>query len=130
MKIGIVGNREGWIYWQVQDTLKELGLYKSDVIVSGGAKGIDIMAQWIAKEIGAQLIIFYPDPKKPSPQRYFDRNKRIVLESDIVVAFDRKEHSGTLNTINYAKEIKKPLIIVRGLNQHPEYHNYEGLLNE
>jgi predicted Rossmann fold nucleotide-binding protein DprA/Smf involved in DNA uptake len=114
MKIGIVGNRSGWDYITVKATLMELGLYKSDMIISGGSDGVDTFAQMIAKEIGSEMVIFYPDPSKPSPQRYFDRNKEIALRCDVLVAFDRgsSSHSGTLNTINYAKKEGKTVIVV------------------
>lgn len=114
MNIGIIGNRTGWTYEFVRKKLKELNVYKSDVIISGGADGIDTFAQRYAKEIGAQIIIIYPDPDKPIPQRYFDRNKLIILRSDIIVAFDKKEltHSGTRYGIDFAKKQKKEVFVI------------------
>ena len=114
MNIGIIGNRRGWTYEFVRKKLKELNVYKSDVIISGGADGIDTFAQRYAKEIGAQIIIIYPDPDKPIPQRYFDRNKLIILRSDRIVAFDKKEltHSGTRYGINFAKKQKKEVFVI------------------
>jgi len=112
MKIGIVGNREGWTLNEVRDTLKDLGFYKSDMIISGGAKGVDGFAQEIAKEIGSEILICYPDPDKPSPERYFHRNKIIAMKSDILVAFNKKDKSGTSNTIRHAKELDKTVIVV------------------
>jgi len=113
MIIAVVGNRQGWTYEQVKKKLLELGVYKSDVIVSGGAEGVDTFAQMYAKENGNELITLYPDPSKPSPERYFDRNKEIILRSDMVIAFDKGDkHSGTLNSINYAKGSRKPMFIV------------------
>ena len=114
MNIGIIGNRKGWTYEFVRKKLKELNVYKSDVIISGGADGIDTFAQRYAKEIGAQIIIIYSDPDKPIPQRYFDRNKLIILRSDIIVTFDKKEltHSGTRYGINFAKKQKKEVFVI------------------
>jgi len=114
MNIGIIGNRVGWTYEFVRKKLKELNVYKSDVIVSGGADGVDTFAQRYAKEIGAEIQIIYPDPNKPIPKRFFDRNKIIVLRSHMIIAFDKKEltHSGTRYTIDFARRQKKEVILI------------------
>lgn len=119
MNIGMIGNRTGWTYSFVKKKLLELNVYKSDIIISGGAEGVDTFAQKYAKEIGARINIIYPDPNKPIPQRYFDRNKEIVLLSDVIIAFNKNnsERTGTYNTINYAKNIKgKKIIIIMNEN--------------
>lgn len=84
------------------------------MIITGGAEGVDTFAQRYAKEIGAQIIIFYPDPDKPSPQRFFDRNKLMVLRGHVIVAFDKKQltHSGTMYSINFAQKQKKEVILI------------------
>ena len=114
MNIGIIGNRVGWTYEFVRKKLKELNVYKSDVIISGGAEGVDGFAQRYAKEIGAEIRIIYPDPDKPSPSRFFDRNKLMVLLGHVIIAFDKKEltHSGTRYTIDFARRQKKEVILI------------------
>ena len=82
-----------------------------DIIISGGAEGVDAYAQYFAKEIGAQIRIIYPDPGLPSPTRYFDRNEKIAMMCDKLIAFNREKESGTLNTINHAKKLDKEVII-------------------
>lgn len=114
MKFGIVGNREGFTYEYVKSKLEYLNIYKSDVIISGGAEGVDTFAQQYAKEKGCKLVIHYPDPNKPSPDRYFERNQKIVHDSDIIIAFNKNEKSGTINTINYAKKVDKKVEIFNG----------------
>ena len=114
MNIGIVGNRKGWDYDFVLDTLEQLGVNGSDVIISGGAEGIDSFAQGYAKIKGAEIIILYPKPELPSPDRYFKRNQEIALRSDVLIAFDKgnSEGSGTQNTINHAKKLGKGIIVI------------------
>jgi len=114
MNIVIIGNRRGWTYEFVRKKLKELSVYKSDVIISGGAEGVDGFAQRYAKEIGAEIHIIYPDPDKPSPKRFFDRDELMAFRGDVIVAFDKKEltHSGTQYTINFAKKLKKEVILI------------------
>ena len=85
MKYGIVGNRKGWSWNFVREKLNDLRIGAWDTIISGGADGIDTYAQNYAKLIGAKMIILYPNPKKASPQRYFDRNKNIAEDCDIFV---------------------------------------------
>ena len=115
MKYGVVGNRFGWDYNRVQEELLELGITENDVIISGGATGVDTFAQQFAKTIGCDMMIFYPRYSKPSPMRYFERNEQIAKECDVLIAFDRgsSSGSGTLNTINHAKKFNKKIILFK-----------------
>lgn len=113
MKIGIVGNREGWDKGYVFKKLKEQDIKKTDLLVTGGADGVDTYAQDYAKKIGAQIRIIYPDPEKPSPDKYFERNEKIALFCDKLIAFNKKEHSGTLNTINHAERMDKEIVLIK-----------------
>jgi hypothetical protein len=112
MKIGIVGNRTGWTYDEVKKQLSAFFVSKTDTIISGGAEGVDTFAQMYAKEIGAEIIILYPDPQKPSPQRYFDRNYEIACKCDCLIAFQRNPYkSGTQSTINAVKRLGKKALV-------------------
>ena len=113
MKYGVVGNRNGWMIGFVLQKLRELNISASDTIISGGADGVDSMAQTYAKLMGCTLVIHYPDPKLSSPYRYFARNKDIAEECDVLVAFDKGSSggSGTLNTINHAKKLNKKVVL-------------------
>jgi len=114
MKIGVVGNREKWSYPEVKRWLDELNVYKSDGLITGGAEGVDTYAQMYAKEIGANILIYYPDPKRPSPLRYFERNQKIAMMCDVLIAFNlkSKEVSGTMNTVTIAKGIGKFILLI------------------
>jgi len=113
LKIGVIGNRVGWTYNDIKQVLdKHIVGYKY-ILISGGAKGVDSFAQQYAKEKGLEFRIFYPCSKTPSPQRYFERNMKIVNSSDIIIAFDKQTYSGSLNTINTAKKQNKKVMIIK-----------------
>lgn len=115
MKYGIVGNRTGWLESKVFNSLDNFSLIASDIILSGGAEGVDTLAQEYAKLKGCEMIILYPNPNIHSPKRYFDRNLEIAERCDTLIAFDKgsSSGSGTLNTINSAKKLGKTVIIFK-----------------
>ena len=111
--IGIVGNRYGWKLSEVMEKISETNLVTTDdAIVSGGAMGVDTFAQIYAKKNGIPILICYPDPKKNSPQKFYDRNGTIARLSDILIAFNLKNaRTGTYNTIEQKKKLEKKVII-------------------
>ena len=114
MKVyGIVGNRSGFTYDQVKGKLDMHNIKPEDVIVSGGAIGVDTHAQRYAKEIGCMLIIVYPNLNKKSPYRYFTRNIIIARKIDELIAFNKKQYSGTIHTINKTLELDKKVTIYK-----------------
>jgi predicted Rossmann fold nucleotide-binding protein DprA/Smf involved in DNA uptake len=113
MKYGIVGNRKGWSQSKVFDSLDNFSITANDIILSGGAEGVDTLAQEYAKLRGCEMIILYPNPNIHSPKRYFDRNSEIAKRCDTLIAFDKgsSSGSGTLNTINSAKKLGKTVVV-------------------
>lgn len=111
MKVGVVGNREGWSLAFVNRKLKQNNLNENDIIITGGAKGVDTHAIWYAYKHGIDVIIKHPRRSLPVPKRYFERNNRIINESEMLIAFDLKdlEHSGTRNSINLAERKGIPI---------------------
>jgi len=109
MKVGIVGSRrrkDKDKVFQLVDSLK-----LTDVVVSGGCEGVDSWAEDRAKERGMKVMILKPNLKDISHKgdmvnRYYERNKKIVQNSDIIYAFVSSERTGgTENTIKWAKEL-------------------------
>ena len=60
MFIGIVGNRNGWELLDVEHYLRKENITENDIVVTGGAEGVDTYAIWYAKSIGADVIIYHP----------------------------------------------------------------------
>jgi predicted Rossmann fold nucleotide-binding protein DprA/Smf involved in DNA uptake len=106
-RVAVVGNRKGWTYSEVKTKLKSVLLLQDDLIVSGGAEGVDTFAQMYAKENGHPIIIHYPHPQVKSPDRYHQRNRKVVDDAELILAFNRQEKGGTVYTIKYANSVKK-----------------------
>lgn len=83
-----------------------------DTIVSGGALGADTYAREFAKKKGLKLIEYFPDYDKYGRRAPLERNKLIVEECDCLLAFWDGKSRGTKFTIDYAKEMNKPITIV------------------
>lgn len=118
MKIAIVGNRVGWDKKFILKKLKELGITNKDILLSGGAEGVDTFAQEYAKEIGAEIRIFYPNMEDPSPQRYYNRNEKIAMACDKMIAFDHNGNmqSGTKNSVSHAEKFGKPVTLIEEMD--------------
>ena len=115
-KIAIVGSRKindvEFVLSKFNEVLRSEKLSYDDVmIISGGARGVDTIAQQIAKKFGLPIIIFYPNWKKYGKRAGLIRNTYIVQYSDIVMAFPSKDSRGTWDTIRKAKENNKKLYV-------------------
>lgn len=126
MRVAIIGGRDfgltlkeqEWM-WKELDDLKERYEDSSTpwrVVVSGGAKGADTVAQQYAKSRLLEFILFKPyhlidNTVSYHPRYFFTRNKQIVDNSDLVVAFWNGESSGTRHAVRYAKSVNKPVIV-------------------
>jgi predicted Rossmann fold nucleotide-binding protein DprA/Smf involved in DNA uptake len=114
MNIAVVGNRKGWTYKEIEENLIKEYVNKSDVIITGGAEGVDNFAQEFAKKHGNKIIIIYPDLTKPSPERYYERNEKIALECEFMFVFNRNNNprSGSFNVMNQAKKLGKDVKVM------------------
>ena len=84
MRLGIVGSRSFPRLDLVVAYVESLP--KGTVVVSGGAIGVDLIAQTTAKECGLEVFPCDPDPDR-GIAGLFERNTRIVQVSDVLVAF-------------------------------------------
>lgn len=111
-RIAVVGSREFKSWEQLQYQVAGFIDSDDDEFVSGGALGVDSMAQRFCKEHGFDLSIKYPKYRLFGRPATFIRNEKIVAASDIVVAFYRKGHfreGGTANSAEWARKLGKPL---------------------
>jgi hypothetical protein len=115
MNIAIVGGRD----FNDFDLMKKVLVDFMDgnqtilnAVVSGGAKGVDTLAENFADEIGVEKIIFKPNFEKFGRFAALMRNTEIIENSDVVFAFWDGKSKGTLDSISKAKKMNKTLHII------------------
>lgn len=108
-KIAVVGSRTFTDYELMK---KELDKYSISEIISGGAIGADKLSEKYSDEKDIDMTIYEPDWKKYGKSAGIIRNKDIVNNSDMVIAFWDRKSKGTKNSIDYANKIGKPLKII------------------
>jgi hypothetical protein len=105
MRVAIVGSRTFTDYARIRKYIEKIAAkYPDAVIVSGGAKGVDTLAERAANEVGLRVMIFPADWSRLGKRSGFVRNVTIVEESDVVVAFWDGESRGTKHTIDIARQ--------------------------
>ncbi len=113
MKVAIVGSREYNNYTEFKQYLDAFRNHiQIDMIISGGAKGVDKMAYDYAVESGITFVCHPPKPEDGFPRAYFRRNLRIVEQADCVIAFPKGKSAGTRHSIGLANKLKKELYVV------------------
>lgn len=111
-RIAVVGSRTFQNYAQLERVLDGYLSY-DDEIISGGAIGVDTFAQRYAKEHGFDISIKYPKYQRYGKGATFERNKRIVQASTLVLAFYAKgqfQTGGTANSAEWARKLGVELI--------------------
>lgn len=109
MKVAIIGSRDFNDYGKLKEVLN---FFKPTKIISGGAKGADLLGEKYANENGIEKIIHYPDWDKHGRGAGFVRNQLIIDDCDVVIAFWDGESKGTKNSIEKAEKQKKHTIII------------------
>lgn len=113
MKIAVIGSRTFNDAALLEKTLLEkLDINAVTTLVSGGAKGADSLAEAFAAKHGLTVQIFKPDWKQFGRGAGIIRNKEIIAAADQVIAFWDGKSKGTLSSINIAKKLCKPLVLV------------------
>ena len=111
MKIAIIGSRNFADYELLKKTLNEItGITK---VISGGAKGADSLAEQWAKENEIETVIYKPDWAKYGRGAGVVRNRLIIEDCDLCIAFWDGESKGTKSSIDHCKKLNKKLTIVR-----------------
>jgi hypothetical protein len=105
MKVAVIGSRELKV---------DLDKYLPEgitLVVSGGARGIDSLAEGYAERHGIKKLIFLPDYGRYGRQAPLLRNELIVDAADIVYAFWDGVSRGTKYTIDYARAKGKETVV-------------------
>lgn len=108
MKIAIVGSR--------RITNADLSAYvndDADMIISGGANGIDRLAAEFAKAKGISFLEILPEYEKYGRCAPLVRNRKIVDVADFVIIIWDGKSRGSKFVIDYCKKVGKPYRIER-----------------
>ena len=109
MRLAIVGSRTITDMNVLIDALQE---YDITEIVSGGARGVDTMAEDYAVANDIDTIIFPADWERYGKRAGYLRNVQIVDYADEVLALWDGKSRGTKHTIDIAHRAGKPVTIV------------------
>ncbi len=112
-KVAIIGSRDFKNKELLDSTMKKLQEnIIIEKIISGGAKGADTLGVQWANKNNIETLVFNPDFKKHKRAYHF-RNRQIVKESDLIVAFWNGHSTGTKYTVTFAKTLEKEVIVVK-----------------
>ena len=108
-RIAVVGGREFSDYVLLAE---ELQRHMPFILVSGGARGADSLAERFANKHGLRKLIFEADWNKYGKSAGYRRNVTIVEHADLVIAFWDGKSKGTKHTIDIAEKKGVPSNIV------------------
>lgn len=109
MKVAVIGSRGFTDYEKLAEVLSGIDVTE---IISGGAQGADALAEFYANVHDIPTVIFKPDWKKYGRAAGPIRNKDIINNSEVVVAFWDGKSKGTLSSIKLAEKNEKELVKV------------------
>jgi hypothetical protein len=129
MKIAIVGSR-GFEDYDLLKSTMQVHQQQATLIISGGAKGADQLAEQWSKEFLNQLpLVIRPDWEDISHSdailKYNDkgecydaraglrRNEQIAEKADLVIAFWDGQSKGTKQIVLYARQIGKAVEVIK-----------------
>lgn len=107
VRIAIVGSRTFNDYQKLKETVDTRCIIEGlnpVAVVSGGAKGADLLGARYAEEKGIPLIEYKPDWKKYGRSAGFKRNVQIIDDCDVCFAFWDGQSKGTLHDIKLCEE--------------------------
>jgi hypothetical protein len=113
--LAVVGSRKYQNYNFVEEKILEWekNNIKIERIISGGALGVDKLAETFSKKHNLpNPLIFKPDYQKyPGNIAPIMRNTQIVESANYLIAFPTKDSTGTWDTIRKAQLKKIPITI-------------------
>ena|SRR3990167_4684811 len=112
MKVIVAGSRSICNYSFVSASIDSSGFLISEII-SGVAKGVDLLGEKYAREHNIPIKQFYPDWNKYGKSAGFIRNKQMVDYADAVICIWDGVSKGTKHTIDLAKKYNKKLRVFR-----------------
>ena len=116
VKVGIVGSRSitssEYVFSVLNFYLSRLLEENEVVVVSGGAVGVDKLAEDFAEERKLKTEIYLPDYKQYGKSATFIRNQQIIDNSDYLIAITTGSN-GTADSIKRAVKKSIPIKIIK-----------------
>ena len=108
MKLTIVGTRNPGVTYQEWEKLllNKINPDEIQMVISGGAKGVDTFAKLFAARHHKPYMEFTPQ------YNVYGRNTQIVKEATTVIAFPSAESKGTYHSIKEAQRLGRHVIVV------------------
>lgn len=103
MKVAVVGSR-GLQVNNLEDYLPA----ETELIITGGARGVDSSARLYAQEHGIELLEILPDYRRYRRAAPLKRNIAIIDRADMVLVFWDGHSTGTAYVINACRERNVP----------------------
>lgn len=124
-KVAIVGSRDYPDMQVVESFVENLYQGRTErgieyIIISGGARGVDTVAQNTAIRLGMKVEIFPADWENEGKKAGYLRNIKIVEAADYIVAFWDTKSKGTKHTIDLAKKMGKPCLVFESKEEKKE----------
>jgi hypothetical protein len=114
MKLAVIGSRDFNEYSLVEKEIKELEFQfgKITCIVSGGAKGADELGKMYARRHRVPTEIYDADWSEYGKSAGMIRNKLIIDNCDVLIAFWDGVSRGTKHSIDLIKQTDKPYKVI------------------
>ena len=125
MKIAVIGGRDFNDYSALAFIVSE---YKPSMLISGGAKGADSLAEKFSRDFGTPIKVYRANWNDFTPpcrvlkhkrggQMYnalagMNRNTKIIEDCDMVIAFWNGISTGTKDSIDKAKTLGKKVVVI------------------
>ena len=113
MRVAVVGSRDvvdsSKIQHQIATVLRSYPVVPE--LVSGGARGVDRLAEMAARSLHVPMLIFKADWLAHGKRAGFLRNQQIVDNCDEVHAWWDGKSKGTAHTIALARKAGKPVTV-------------------
>lgn len=109
MRVAIVGSRSIRDRAVVEQAIRESG-FELTTVLSGGAPGVDTIAEELAKEQGLPFELFPAQWEVYGRTAGFIRNEAMVSAAEAVIAVTRST-PGTADAIRRAKQKRKKLFV-------------------
>lgn len=121
-RVAIIGSRDFYNFDFLEEKVKELmpKNHNDFIIVSGGARGTDTLAEQFAEKYGYPKEIHKAKWHLHGKCAGYLRNHEIVRNADMVIAFWNGISKGTKHTINIARDDSNRIVHIIRIDNVPK----------